>query len=57
MLCPKCNNTMNNVMHFDKERNYQFYRCSNCQEKTKKKRIHFDDVLKEEINKQKNDKN
>lgn len=56
MLCPRCNNTMNNVMHFDQRRNYQFYRCPNCQEKTKNKRIHFEDVLKEEINKQKNTK-
>lgn len=50
MLCPKCSKPMKNVMHFEQDRQYQFNRCPNCQERTKNKRIHFEDVLKEEIN-------
>ncbi len=53
MLCPRCNKPMRNTMHFEQGRHYQYNRCPNCQEKTKNKRIHFEDILKEEMNKQK----
>ena len=44
---------MKNAMHFEQGRQYQYNKCSNCQTKTKNKRIHFEDILKEEMNKQK----
>ena len=52
MLCPKCNSAMRNTMHFEKDKRYQFNECSICHEKTKNKRIHFEDIV-EEINKKK----
>lgn len=51
MQCPKCGNAMRNTMHFEQDRRYQFNKCEKCCNKTKNKRIHFDDVLKEEIKK------
>lgn len=43
MSCPKCGNKMNKVMHFeaDKNKNLQFYQCSNnkCKFETKKKKL------------------
>lgn len=41
MFCPKCGKRMNRVMHFDKDDNYQFNKCSNikCNFVTKKKKI------------------
>lgn len=53
MLCPRCKTQMKNTMHFEQERQYQYNRCPKCQEKTKNKRIHFEDILKEEMDKQK----
>jgi DNA-directed RNA polymerase subunit M/transcription elongation factor TFIIS len=53
MICPKCSNAMKNTMHFEEGRQYQFNECSNCHEKTKNKRIHFEDVLKKEVDKYK----
>lgn len=41
MLCPKCGKSMKNVMHFEKNKNYQFSQCNYCYNKTKNKRIHF----------------
>lgn len=35
-------------MHFEQNRNYQFNECPKCNAKTKKKRIHFEDILNEE---------
>lgn len=46
MKCPRCNSLMRNVMHFEKGRKYQFNRCKNCLERTKNKRIHFEEVSK-----------
>ena len=51
MMCPRCNKPMKNTMHFEEGRRYQYNRCPNCQERTKNKRIHFEDVLQEEIKK------
>ena len=51
MLCPRCHNPMRNTMHFEQGKRYQFNECSKCHERTKKKRIHFEDVLQDEINK------
>ena len=41
MFCPKCGKRMIRVMHFDKDINYQFNKCSNikCNFETKKKKI------------------
>lgn len=49
MLCPKCNSVMKTKMHFEQDRNYQFHECKRCHERTKNKRIHFEDFLNEEI--------
>lgn len=48
MNCPKCNKPMKVVMHFEDGRQYQYHKCTYCQERTKSKRIHFDDVIKED---------
>jgi len=46
MLCPKCGRKMKHILSFDNTRNYQSYVCK-CLFKTKKKRIHFEDIVKE----------
>ena len=51
MFCPNCNAVMKNVMHFEPEKQYQFNECPKCYKKTKNKRIHFDDVVKEDHDK------
>lgn len=48
MICPKCKKEMKNVMHFENGRKYQYNRCPFCYERTKTKRIHFEDVVTEE---------
>ena len=48
MFCPKCGTVMKNIMHFETDKQYQFNECPHCYKRTKNKRIHFDDVLKEE---------
>lgn len=49
MLCPRCNNPMRNTMHFERNKRYQYNECPKCYDRTKNKRIHFEDVLNEEI--------
>lgn len=41
MFCPKCGKKMNKIMHFEKDGNYQFNRCSNnkCNFETRKKKL------------------
>jgi len=51
MICRKCREVMRTKMHFESGRKYQFHECPKCLDRTKNKRIHFDDVLKEEVNK------
>ena len=51
MLCPRCNKVMKTTMHFEQDKNYQYKECPKCHTKTKNKRIHFEDVLKEELQK------
>lgn len=46
MLCTKCGKQMKNVLHFEQEREYQYNLCPNCRKRTKKKRLHYDDILK-----------
>lgn len=46
MLCPRCSRSMKNVMHFEKGKSYQFNLCSKCYNRTKNKRIHYEDNLK-----------
>ena len=48
MLCTKCNSTMRNTMHFERDKRYQYNECPKCYDRTKNKRIHFEDVLNEE---------
>ena len=43
MLCQRCKRTMNKVLHFEKDRKFQYNECPECREKTKNKRIHFED--------------
>ena len=45
MLCPNCNKPMKNILHFEKEKCYQFNICKKCLKKTKNKRIHYEDIL------------
>lgn len=49
MICPKCRRAMKTKMHFEQGRQYQYNECSNCYERTKNKRIHFEEILKEEV--------
>lgn len=51
MLCYKCGKQMKNVLHFEPEREYQFNLCPNCRERTKKKRLHYEDILDTHQNK------
>jgi len=51
MICQRCNKVMKNVMHFEQDRNYRYNECSKCHDQTRGKRIHFEDVLREEVNK------
>lgn len=41
MFCPKCGNKMNRVLHFEKNNNLKYYKCSNkdCSFETKRKSI------------------
>lgn len=55
MLCTKCGKQMRNVLHFETEREYQYNLCPNCRERTKKKRLHYDDILKTNGDKRCND--
>lgn len=51
MLCPKCNSQMNNTMHFESGKKYQYHECSKCHEQTKHKRLHFEDIFQNELKK------
>jgi hypothetical protein len=42
---------MKNIMHFEQDRNYRYNECPKCHDQTRGKRIHFEDVLREEVNK------
>jgi DNA-directed RNA polymerase subunit RPC12/RpoP len=46
MRCPKCGREMKNVMHFESGKDYQYNRCKHCLERTKQKRIHYEDFEK-----------
>lgn len=48
MFCPNCSTVMKNVLHFEQDKQYQYNECPHCYKRTKNKRIHFDDVVKEE---------
>ena len=47
MKCPKCNNEMKNVMHFEDGKNFTFHLCEKCKMKTHQKRIHFEEIKKD----------
>lgn len=51
MLCSKCGKTMKNVLHYELGREYQFNLCTFCRGKTKKKRIHYDNLYETQQNK------
>ena len=42
---------MKNVLHFELEREYQYNICPFCRERTKKKRLHYEDIPNTEQNK------
>ena len=44
MVCFKCGGQMRNVLHFETGREFQFNYCSKCNERTKHKRLHYDDI-------------
>lgn len=46
MICNKCGRKMKNVLHFELDREYQFNTCTKCRDSTKKKRIHYEDIVK-----------
>ena len=48
MRCPNCSREMKNVLHFEPDKQYQYNECPHCYNRTKNKRIHFDDVVREE---------
>lgn len=39
IICPKCGQKMNKVMHFEYGKHTQFFQCNNCYFKTAEKRI------------------
>lgn len=47
MLCPNCKKQMQNIMHYEYKKSYQFYKCSNCNYETKHKRIHYKEESEE----------
>lgn len=49
MLCPRCRISMVGKKHFEKGRQWQYNECPKCYDKTKNKRIHFEDILNEKI--------
>lgn len=44
MFCKKCNEKMNHVMRFEKDKSTEFDRCPKCFYETKHKTIKFDTV-------------
>lgn len=51
MICFKCGRKMKNVLHFEPGREYQFNSCPCCRERTKKKRLHYEDIVRTVENK------
>lgn len=49
MLCSRCCISMVGKKHFEKGRQWQYNECPKCYDKTKNKRIHFEDILNEKI--------
>lgn len=45
LFCPRCNKKMNKVMHFEKNKNFQFYQCKNCHFETDHKKLVLNDKL------------
>jgi len=43
-LCPRCGHTMNEVMHFSKDKNYKNKECKHCHYTTRPNRIKFNDT-------------
>lgn len=57
MICSRCKVIMKNKMHFEEGRNFKFCECPKCHDKTKTKRINFENILAEDsksvVNKEK----
>ena len=51
MICLRCHKVMKQTMHFEKGRQFKYNQCPCCHEKTRNKRINFDTILEEEIEK------
>jgi NAD-dependent SIR2 family protein deacetylase len=50
MICPRCKEVMKSAMHFEQGKSSQFKECPKCHEKTRPKRIHFEDILSDKLN-------
>ena len=50
MICQGCKEVMKTTMHFEQGKGSQFKECPKCHEKTKPKRIRFEDILKDKQN-------
>ena len=46
MRCPRCNQEMKNVMHFETGKQYAYHECPKCKQPTHQKRIHFEEYEK-----------
>ena len=46
MICRNCGREMNNILHFESDREYQYNTCKHCRDNTKRKRIHYDELEK-----------
>ena len=53
MLCSRCRDKMQNVMHFENDKNYAFHYCKRCNQPTHKKRIHFEELEQDKSSKNK----
>lgn len=48
MICQRCKKVMKTMMHFEQGRSSQFKECPKCHDKTRPKRIRFEDILETE---------
>jgi Zn ribbon nucleic-acid-binding protein len=53
MKCPRCNNDMKIIMHFEDSKDYSFHECPKCKQRTHQKRINYAQFEKEETNEKK----
>ena len=56
MLCRHCNKQMKHVLRFDKNKIYEFYRCSRCYAESKKLPYYFKQEIRQKKYKKMNTK-